>query len=203
MVSRKKKRKKERGIFQAGGMEMKQQEGRRQKKLCTAAKANNSKQGRPWTDTFSRGPPDFRWCCCCLGRRTGEIINPNTKRNSNLRRGWNSKKGKEIPFFLLIHKHRKELNWGGRTSVRAHREQWLQAERRGRRQGRRPGRGRGTYRQVADGSPAAGLDEPSQVRGRLRSVLDLVVVKTEKDLGKRLLGATKSWVAPRSGAAGR
>jgi len=81
-------------------MEMKQQEGRRQKKLCTAAKANNSKQGRPWTDTFSRGPPDFRWCCC-LGRRTGEIINPNTKRNSNLRRGWNSKKGKEIPFFFV------------------------------------------------------------------------------------------------------
>jgi len=98
--SAEKKKKKKRGIFQAGGMEMKQQEGRRQKKLCTAAKANNSKQGRPWTDTFSRGPPDFRWCCCCLGRRTGEIINPNTKRNSNLRRGWNSKKGKEIPFFF-------------------------------------------------------------------------------------------------------
>jgi len=44
----------------------------RQKKLCTAAKANNSKQGRPWTETLNRGPPDFRRCCCCLGRSTGE-----------------------------------------------------------------------------------------------------------------------------------
>jgi hypothetical protein len=120
------------------------------------------------------------------------IINPNTKRNSHLGHGWNSKKKKGIPFLSIqtptgIQLRREDES--ARTQSAGIGCRCREERASGQARAARKGSG-GTYRQ---------LDEPSRVRGAQSSQMPALYPGGEKDLGKRPSRETKSWVAPRLG----